>query len=192
MALIGYARVSSVDQDLGVQVDALHAAGCERIFKEKQSGRTADDRPVWQECLEFLREGDVLVFTRLDRIGRSVIDLVTIGRQLEERGVEVKCLLQPLDTTTPEGRLLWGVLATVAEFEVDLKRERQREGIDRAKAEGRYKGGAKKRKVTADLVRKLRDEDGLGASAIARELRCDRTTVYRALPDGWGPAPRGG
>lgn len=191
MALIGYARVSSKDQDLGVQVDALHAAGCERIFQEKQSGRSAVERPVWVECLEFLREGDILVFTRLDRIGRSLIDLVNIGRTLEERGIEVKCLQQPLDTTTPEGRLLWGILATVAEFEVDLKRERQKEGIERARAEGRYKG-TKKRKVTAEIVREMRDERGLGASAIARELGCDRTTVYRAVPDGWGPAPMGG
>lgn len=190
MALIGYARVSSKDQDLGVQVDALHAAGCERIFQEKQSGRTADDRPVWQECLTFLREGDVLVFTRLDRIGRSLIDLVGIGAALRDKGVEIRCLQQPVDTTTAEGRLLWGILATVAEFEVDLKRERQREGIERAKAEGRRIGG-RKAKATRERIAPLKAE-GLGATEIARRLGCSVRSVYRAHPEGWGPAPIGG
>lgn len=189
MALIGYARVSSVDQDLTVQVDALHAAGCERIFKEKQSGRSADDRPVWQECLEFLREGDILMFTRLDRIGRSMVDLVNIGAELRRKGVEIRCLQQAVDTTTAEGRLLWGVLATVAEFEVDIKRERQREGIALAKARGVYKG--KKAKITRDLIAPFK-ADGLGASEIARRLGCSVRSVYRAHPEGWGPAPIGG
>lgn len=189
MALIGYARVSTSDQDLGVQEDALHAAGCERIFKEKQSGRTADDRPVWQECLEFLREGDILVFTRLDRISRSVVDLVNIGAYLREKGVEIRCLQQSVDTTTAEGRLLWGILATVAEFEVDLKRERQREGIERAKANGTYKG--RKPKVTRDVIAEEKAK-GLGASEIARRLGCSVRSVYRTHPEGWGPSPIGG
>lgn len=187
MALIGYARVSSKDQDPGVQLDQLQAAGCERVFREVQSGRTAEDRPVWNECIEFLREGDVLVFTRLDRIGRSLVDLANIGRSLQERGVSIRCLQQPVDTTTMEGRLLWGILATVAEFEVDLKRERQREGIERAKRQGKKLGG-RKRKVTREAVAKLK-ATGLGASAIAKQLGCDRTAVYRAHPEGWGDAP---
>lgn len=189
MSLIGYARVSSQDQDLGVQIDALRNAGCERIFQEKRSGRTAEDRAVWLECVEFLREGDVLVFTRLDRIGRSLVDLVNIGAGLREKGVEIRCLQQPIDTTTSEGRLLWGILSTVAEFEVDLKRERQREGIERARREGRKIGG-RKRRVTRGAVAVLK-EQGMGASAIARALGCDRTQVYRAHPDGWGKPPIG-
>lgn len=188
MALIGYARVSTSDQDLGVQEDALRDAGCERIFKEKASGRSTD-RPEWAECLEFLREGDILVFTRLDRVGRSLVDLVNIGAALQERGVGIKCLFQSVDTSSSEGRLMWGVLAVVAEFEVDLKRERQKEGIQRAKAEGRgYKG--RKRKATKGQIRKLLAQ-GLGATAIARELGCDRSAVYRAHPEGWGEAPMG-
>lgn len=190
MSLIGYARVSSEDQDLTIQVDMLRDAGCERIFQEKKSGRTIGDRPAWMECSDFLREGDVLVFTRLDRIGRSLVDLLTIGEDLKTRGVEMRCLLQPIDTTTSEGRLLWGILATVAEFEVDLKRERQREGIEKAKAEGKYVGG-RRRKITKEDVAALKEE-GLGASAIAKRLKCDRTAVYRAHPDGWGANPIGG
>lgn len=190
MAMIGYARVSSADQSLDVQLDQLRAAGCDRIFQEKQSGRTADDRPVWRDCLDFLREGDVLVFTRLDRIGRSLVDLVNIGAALSRKQVEIRCLQQPIDTTTPEGRLMWGILSTVAEFEVDLKRERQREGIERAKREGRKIGG-RKRKVTREAVAEMKRQ-GMGATAIARALGCDKTAVYRAHPDGWGPSPIGG
>lgn len=190
MSLIGYARVSSQGQDLGAQIDQLRDAGCERIFSEKFSGRTAADREVWTECLEFLREHDVLVFTRLDRIGRSLVDLVNIGETLRERGVEIRCLNQAVDTTTSEGRLLWGMLAVVAEFEVDLKKARQKEGIARAQREGKKIGG-RARRVTREAVAKLKQE-GLGASAISKRLKCDPKTVYRAHPDGWGPAPIGG
>jgi DNA invertase Pin-like site-specific DNA recombinase len=190
MSLIGYARVSSADQSLEIQLDALRHAGCERIFQEKRSGRTADDRQEWLECMEFLREGDVLVFTRLDRVGRSMVDLANIGRELQDKGVEVRCLLQPIDTTTAEGRLFWGMLAAFAEYDVDLKRARQKEGIAKAKREGKRIGG-RQRKITHEAVDRLL-KDGLGASAIARELGCDRTAVYRAHPEGWGPSPIGG
>lgn len=187
ISLIGYARVSSRDQDLGVQVDALRAEGCDRIFQEKRSGATAEDREAWQECLEFMREGDILMFTRLDRIGRSLADLAKIGEILREKGVEIRCLQQQVDTTSAEGRLLWGILATFAEFELDIRKGRQREGIDRARQDGtKYKG--RKRKVTKERVAELK-ATGLGATAIARELRCDRTAIYRAHPNGWGPRP---
>jgi DNA invertase Pin-like site-specific DNA recombinase len=188
MAKIGYARVSSPDQDLTVQIEQLEAAGCERIFREKASGRKAE-RPVWLECLRFIREGDVLVFTRLDRIGRSLVDLVNIGTQLQVMGVQIMCLQQPVNTTTPEGRLMWGMLAAFAEFEVDLKGARQREGIDKAKAAGKYKG--RKAKITRAAVAGLKGQ-GLGASDIARDLGCSRRTVYRAHPEGWGDDPPGG
>ena len=187
MALIGYARVSSTDQSLDVQLDALRDAGCDRIFQEKQSGRSADDRPVWQECLEFVREGDVLVFTRLDRIGRSLVDLVSIGAELTERQIGIRCLQQPVDTTSMEGRLMWAILAAVAEFEVDLKRERQREGINKARRSGKKWGGGKPR-ISRETVAALKAA-GFGASVIAQRLGCDRKTVYRAHPDGWGESP---
>lgn len=190
MSLIGYCRVSSTDQSLEIQLDALRQAGCDRIFQEKRSGRSIGDRPEWLECMEFLREGDILVFTRLDRVGRSLVDLANIGQALQQKGVEVRCLLQPVDTTTSEGRLFWGMLAAFAEYDVDLKRARQIEGIAKARATGKKIGG-RKRKITHEAVDKLL-KDGLGASAIARELGCDRTAVYRAHPDGWGPSPIGG
>lgn len=189
MALIGYARVSSTDQSLEIQIDALKLAGCERIFQEKHTGRT-DQRPEWKACLEFLREGDVLVFTRLDRLARSMVDLVNIGAQLERDGIAIRCLQQPVDTTTPEGRLLWGILAVVAEFEVDLKAERQREGIARAKADGKKIGGFQKKRVTPEAIGALKDK-GLGAREIAKHLGCTAKTVYRNHPEGWGPSPIG-
>lgn len=190
MSLIGYARVSSPSQDLGVQTDQLREAGCDRIFSEKYSGRNAVDREVWNECLEFVREGDVLVFTRLDRVGRSLVDLVNIGAQLRERGVEIRCIQQAVDTTSSEGRLLWGMLAVVAEFEVDLKKDRQKEGIQRAKREGKKIGGGVRR-IRREMIEPLKAE-GLTARKIAKRLKCDPKTVYRAHPDGWGPAPIGG
>lgn len=183
MAIVGYARVSSTDQDLTVQLDALRGAGCEKIFDEKMSGRT-QERTAWKECRAYLREGDVLVFTRLDRLGRSVQDLIDIEADLRHRGVTLRCLQQGIDTGTIEGRLLWGILAAVAEFEIELKRERQKEGIKRAKDAG-IKIGGRKRKADETKIRRLRAQ-GLNAKAIAEALGCARSNVYRAVPDGWG------
>ena len=177
--LVGYARVSSVGQSLDVQLAALEHAGCEKIFAEKQSGTSTIKRQELKDALEFVREGDALVVTRLDRLARSASDLHVIVAQLSKKGVGFRCLQQSgLDTTSSTGKLLLGVLASIAEFETDIRRERQREGIARAKAAGVYKG--RKPTVDAATVRKLRDE-GVSPTLIAKQLRIGRASVYRAF-----------
>ena len=176
---VGYARVSSVGQSLDVQLAALESAGCERVFAEKRSGTSIAGRDELAHAMMFVRDGDTLVVTRLDRLARSAGDLHTIVKQLAEKGVSFQCLQQGgMDTTSSTGKLLLGVLASIAEFEADIRRERQREGIDRAKEAGVYKG----RTPTVDVgaVRALRDQ-GLGGSEIAKQLGIGRASVYRAL-----------
>lgn len=190
MALIGYARVSSTDQSVDLQCDQLRDAGCERIFSEQRSGTTRQGRTALAECLEFIREGDTLVVCRLDRLARSLPDLIDIIRGADAKGVTFRCLHQAVDTTTSEGRLMLSMLGAFAEFESDIRRERQREGIEKARLEGKKIGG-RKRRVTREQVANLKTQ-GKGASEIARLLNCDRTAVYRAHPDGWGPAPIAG
>lgn len=180
MALIGYARVSSKDQDLTIQVEALEAAGCDRIFQEKKSGRSTEARAELRDCLEFLREGDVLVVTRVDRLARSMRDMFTILPDLHERGIQFKALQQDFDTTNPEGRLMLNLLGIFAEFENDMRRERQREGLAAARAAGKSMGGGSKPKVSRKQVLALR-RAGHGPTAIAKKIGCDRRTVYRAL-----------
>ncbi|MBM0169164.1 recombinase family protein [Altererythrobacter sp. C41] len=177
--LVGYARVSSSGQSLEVQLDALTLAGCEKVFAEKRSGTTTSGRSELVDALSYVREGDTLVVTRLDRLARSAVDLHSIVAQLTEKGVAFQCLQQSsIDTRTSTGKLLLGVLASIAEFETDIRRERQREGIERAKAAGVYKG----RRPTVDVaqVRALRDQ-GLGGTEIAKQLGIGRASVYRAL-----------
>ena len=177
--LVGYARVSSVGQSLELQRGQLQAAGCEKLFEEKRSGRTAADRPQLQAALEFVREGDTLVVTRLDRLARSITDLRQMVDGLAAKGVGFRCLQQgALDTTRSDGKLLLNILGSFAEFEADIRRERQMEGIAKAKAAGIYKG--RKPSVDVARVRELR-EAGMGPSAIAKELKVGRTSVYRAL-----------
>lgn len=176
---VGYARVSSVGQSLDVQLAALDAAGCEKVFSEKRSGTSTSGRSELADALSFVREGDTLVVTRLDRLARSATDLHHIVKQLADKGVAFQCLQQGgMDTTSSTGKLLLGVLASIAEFEADIRRERQREGIERAKAAGVYKG--RKPSVDVDAVRMLRDQ-GLGGSEIAKQLGIGRASVYRAL-----------
>lgn len=138
MATVGYARVSSSDQDLTVQIEQLEAAGCTKIFSEKKSGTKLQDRSELEKCLNYVREGDVLVFTRIDRLARSVRDFSNILASLDEKSVGMRCLLQPFDSTTPSGKLMRDMLAAFAEFETTVRRERQMEGIAAAKARGAY------------------------------------------------------
>lgn len=179
MTVYGYARVSTNDQDLTLQRDALKAAGCEVIREEKVSGTSLTGRDELNTLLQFLRTGDTLVVTRLDRLARSMDDLSQISRELQAKGVALKATEQPVDTSTAAGKAFFQMLGVFAEFETNLRRERQMEGIAKAKAKGVYKG----RKPSVDVaeVRRLRDEEGLGASAIASRLRIGRTSVYRAL-----------
>lgn len=177
--LVGYARVSSTGQSLEIQLEALSEAGCEKVFAEKKSGRSKADRAQLHECLDFVRQGDTLVVTRLDRLARSVGDLFDIIERLAAKGVAFRCLQQSgVDTDTSSGRLMLAVLGAVAAFEADIRRERQMEGIARAKAAGIYKG--RKPSVDVARVRELKDS-GMGAAAIAKQVGIARASVYRAL-----------
>lgn len=177
--LIGYARVSSTGQSLDVQIEQLQGAGCEKLFSEKRSGTTVTDRQALQDAIEFAREGDTMLVTRLDRVARSIIDLRTIIDRLGVKGVGFRCLQQgAIDTTTSDGKLLLNIMGSFAEFETDIRKERQIEGIAKAKAAGVYKG--RKPSVDADRVKAMRAE-GIGPSAIAAELGIGRASVYRAL-----------
>jgi DNA invertase Pin-like site-specific DNA recombinase len=175
--LVGYARVSSAGQSLEVQREQLRAAGCERIFEEKRSGRRATDRPALTEALGFVREGDTLAVTRLDRLARSMLDLHQILAGLTAKGVGFRALQQAgVDTTTSAGKLTLGILGAVAEFEADIRKERQAEGIAKAKAKGLYRG----RKATIDgtAIRAALAE-GESPSAIAERMKIARSSVYR-------------
>lgn len=177
--LVGYARVSSASQSLDIQLEALKAAGCEKVFSEKKSGTSAGARDALHEALDFVRDGDTLVVTRLDRLARSSNDLHNIIARLVAKGVKFHCIQQSgVDTDSGIGKLVLAILGAVAEFETDIRRERQREGIEKAKVAGAYKG--RKPSVDVARVRELR-EGGMGPSAIAKELGVGRTSVWRAL-----------
>ena len=178
MSPVGYCRVSSTGQSLDIQRELLEAAGCTKVFSEKKSGRTGSGRPALQDALDYVRDGDVFMVTRLGRLARSIVDLRNIVDRLEAKRVGFRVLQQSIDTTTSEGRLMLNLLGSFAEFENDIRRERQREGIDRALAEGRYNG--RPRSVDPAAVRQLKAE-GLGAAEIARQLNIGRASVYRAL-----------
>jgi DNA invertase Pin-like site-specific DNA recombinase len=175
---VGYARVSTPEQSIDAQLERL--CDCEKIFSEKLSGKK-DDRPQLAAALEFIREGDTLVATRLDRLARSVTHLCTIVEILERKSVALQILDQAIDTTTPSGMFLFHMLAAVAEFELTLRKEAQRAGIAHARAVGVHTG--RPYKLTDDkrfLIGSLRDE-GTGTSEIARRVHLDRSTVYRVL-----------
>lgn len=177
--LVGYGRVSSSSQHLDIQHEALTQAGCEKVFSEKMSGRSTNDREQLALALDFVREGDTLVVTRLDRLARSVGDLHQIIERLTAKGVGFRCLNQSgVDTDTSTGRLMLAVLGAVAAFENDIRRERQMEGVMKAKAAGKYRG----RPASIDPVRvKALRDTGMGAAQIAREMNIGRASVYRAL-----------
>jgi len=179
MAFYGYARVSTIDQDLTVQRQALRAAGCSVVRAEKASGSRRDGRTELQVLLDFVQPGDTLVVTRIDRLARSLKDLQDIVHELKSRGVALRATEQPVDTSTAAGKAFLDMLGVFAEFETNLRRERQLEGIAQAKARGVYRG----RKPSIDMVeiKRLRQQDGLGPTAIARRLGIGRASVYRAL-----------
>ena len=179
MALYGYARVSTNDQDFTLQEQALRAAGCEVIRAEKVTGTSRTDRTELQVLLDFLRSGDTLVVTRIDRLARSIKDLQDIVYTLKEQGVTLKAIEQPIDTRSAAGKAFLDMLGVFAEFETNLRRERQIEGIAAAKSRGVYRG--RKPSVNTAEIQRLRLEDKLGATEIARRLGVGRATVYRAL-----------
>src|SRR6476646_9273874 len=178
MTAIGYARVSTTDQDLTVQIQALKAAGCDVIRKEKASGTTTKGRAELAAILDFIREGDTLVVTRIDRLARSIADLQDIVRTLKARGVALRATEQPIDTSTAAGKCFLDMLGVFAEFETNLRKERQMEGIAKAKAAGVYKG--RPASIDFDRVRQLKAQ-GFGPTQIARKLGIGRASVYRVL-----------
>jgi DNA invertase Pin-like site-specific DNA recombinase len=181
MTVIGYARVSSTEQDLTIQETALRAAGCGVIRAEKCSGTTTEGREELRTVLDFLRKGDVLMVTRIDRLARSIGDLQDIVRQVKARGASLKATEQPIDTGTAAGKCFLDMLGVFAEFETNLRRERQLEGIAKAKAAGVYRG--RKPSIEPTQVRELRAQ-GLGATEIAKALGIGRASVYRLLEAG--------
>ncbi|MDX0601800.1 helix-turn-helix domain-containing protein [Sinorhizobium medicae] len=176
--IFGYARVSTTDQDLRIQEEALRTAGATVIRSEKKSGTTTQGRDELATLISFARSGDTIMVTRIDRLARSIADLAQIVRTLEGKGIALKATEQPIDTATPAGRAFLQMLGVFAEFETAIRRERQLEGIAKAKAEGIYKG--RKASIDPARVRELAAA-GKGASEIAKELSIARASVYRAL-----------
>jgi DNA invertase Pin-like site-specific DNA recombinase len=174
----GYARVSTTDQDLTIQVEALERAGCDIIEREKVSGTSRKVRGELERLLQFLGEGDTLVVTRIDRLARSIGDLQDIVRDLKAKGVALRATEQPIDTSTAAGKAFLDILGVFAEFETNLRRERQMEGIEKAKKAGVYKGGS--HSVDAKRVQELKAA-GMKPTVIARELGISRASVYLAL-----------
>jgi len=174
----GYCRVSSISQDLTIQQEALAAAGCDVIRSEKVSGTSFQGRDELSNLLDFVRPGDTILCTRIDRISRSVLDLQNLVHNLREKGVTLQATEQPIDTSTSAGKCFLDMLSVFSEFEVSLKKERQAEGIAKAKERGVYAG--RKQSINVDKVRELRDQ-GLGATAISNRMSISRASVYRVL-----------
>lgn len=176
----GYARVSTLSQSTDVQVARLKAAGCDVVREEAASGRSRSGRTELQTILEFIRAGDTLMVVKLDRLGRSTRDVLNLVHELESKGAALRVLEPKIDTSKPEGRIMLTTLSMVAEMELTFIKERQRAGIEAAKAKGIYKG--RKRSIDRDAVKRLRQE-GVGASEIARRLGIGRASVYKVLSD---------
>lgn len=178
MAAYGYARVSTTDQDVTLQEVALKVAGCDVIRAEKVSGTSRNGRAELDILMQFIRSGDTLVVTRIDRLARSIGDLQDIVRELRTKGAALKATEQPIDTSTAAGKAFLDMLGVFAEFETNLRRERQMEGIAKAKAEGVYQG--RKPSIDAAEVHRLKAE-GIGPAEIARRIGIGRASVYRLL-----------
>ena len=183
MALVGYARVSTLDQDPALQLDALAAAGCTKVFEERASGARAD-RPGLRQAVDYVREGDVLVVWKLDRLGRSLAHLIETVAALEQRDVGFRSVTESIGTTTPGGRLVFHLFGALGQFERDLIRERTRAGLAAAAARGR-KGG-RKPVIDANKLTRARSmiAKGLTGREAASRLRVGKTALYEALRPG--------
>jgi DNA invertase Pin-like site-specific DNA recombinase len=181
MTTVGYARVSAADQNADAQLDALRAAGCERIFTDRVSGKLGH-RPQLDAMLDHIRSGDVVTITKLDRLGRSVVNLVQLVAELDHRDVDLRVLHQGIDTTTPAGKVTFHVMAAIAEFERALISERTVEGLVAARARGR-KGGRRPVLSAAEVAhaRQLRAAGKHTMAEIAELVGCSRATLYRVL-----------
>jgi DNA invertase Pin-like site-specific DNA recombinase len=176
--IIGYGRASSEDQDCTIQVEALKAAGCATVRSEKVSGTSLQGRQGLQTVLDFLRQGDTLMVTRIDRLARSVKDLEAIVEVIRDKGAHLRATEQPIDTSSAAGVAFLQMLGVFAQFETAIRKERQREGIAKAKANGVYKG--RKPTVDSSAVQALKAE-GARPSEIAKRLGIGRASVYRVL-----------
>ncbi|MFU8864645.1 MAG: recombinase family protein [Rhodobacterales bacterium] len=185
MQLVGYARTSTLDQTAGIEAQErdLLALGCTKLFREQVSSVDVPERKQLAEALAYLREGDVLVVTKLDRLARSVRHLLDVLKTITDKGASLRIIGLGIDTATPTGRLMLNLLGSVAEFERDIMLERQREGIAKAKAAGKYKGRKPTAQAKAAEVMELH-KAGVGASEIARQVGIGRASVYRILPSG--------
>ncbi|NHO34444.1 recombinase family protein [Acetobacter fallax] len=175
----GYARVSSEEQSLDIQIDALEKAGCELVRGEKVSGTSREGRQELENLLQFLRKGDALVITRIDRLARSLGDLSDIVQELEAKGVSLIATEQPIDTSSAMGRMFVSLLGVFAQFETELRRERQLEGIAKAKKEGVYKG----RKADWDRIEQVFNlkRQGVANTEIGKRLGISRSYVWKVL-----------
>lgn len=180
MALVGYARVSTLDQDLSLQLDALATAGCAKVFEDRASGARAD-RQGLRAALDYVRDGEVLVVWKLDRLGRSLPHLIETVSALERRGVGFRSLTEAIDTTTPGGRLIFHIFGALGQFERDLIQERTRAGLTAAAARGRT--GGRKPSVTDDKLRRAREHmaQGLTVREAAMRVKVGKTALYEAL-----------
>ena len=178
MALVGYARVSSVGQSLDIQLDKLKH--CKKIFQEKKSG-TSQKRSQLETCLEYVREDDTLVVTRLDRLARSTLHLCQIADELKRKGVELQVLDQNINTGDATGRLLFNMLGAIAQFETEIRAERQMDGIAKAKQNG-VRFGAQK-KLTTEQIKELqrKREEGVLIKALMNDYKLSKASVYRYL-----------
>ena len=179
--LIGYARVSTQDQNLDLQIEALTKAGCKKVFDDKISGNRAE-RPGLTKTLEMLRDGDTLVVWKLDRLGRSVKNLVDLVGELHKQGVEFQSLTDAIDTSTPSGRFFFHVMANLAEMERELTVERTRAGLEVARQLGR-KGG-RKRQMTDSKIESAKKllANGVPPRDVAKNLGVSVPTLYRWIP----------
>jgi len=184
--LMGYMRVSTEDQNLDMQRDALAKAGCEQVFEDKASG-ARDDRPGLADAMSHLRKGDTLVVWKLDRLGRSIRGLIEFTDELRARGVEFQSITDGINTATPAGRFYFHILCALAQMERELIRERTIAGLSAARARGR-KGGAKPKLTSAQVqhARRLLEDRNTTVKSVAASLGVSRATIYRALGLGGG------
>ena len=181
--LIGYARVSTDDQNLDLQRDALQRAGCGRVFEEKESGRAGTKRPALDAALAYLRPEDQLVVWKVDRLGRSLREMLDTAHKLQAQGVKLRSLTEAVDTETPTGRLMFNFLGTIAEYFLDLNRERTLEGLKAALARGR-KGGRRRKLGEEDLAvaRAMLKDPTIPVAQVARRMGVSRATFYAYFP----------
>ena len=181
MTIIGYARVSSIGQKLDVQLERLQSHGCEKIYQEKESAANTTKRPQLMACLDYVREGDSLVITKLDRLARSTLDLCNIAKRLEDKKVTLQVIDQNIDTSSSTGRLMFNILGTIAQFETEIRAERQMDGIKKAKANGVLFGRIKT--LTPDQVAELKSkrQSGIFIKDLMAEYKLSKKSIYNYL-----------